>query len=544
MRHGGSQLGLVAGLLLAGCVGAITEPGADEPGSSGPGGKKPSIGGVQEAVGASTQARRLTRVEYNNTVRDLLGDTTRPADEFSPDEKSLGIAIGGKVSNLLGEQYQSAAEKLAASAASDLDALLPCTPASAGEDECAGKFIDTFVPRAFRRPLETAERARLLALYSDIKAKYGFATGIEVILRAALQSPHFIYVVEVGDGPAGRVPLTQHQLAARMSYFLWSSMPDAELTALANAGKLADTASIEGQARRMLADPRSKDTVRSFTRQWLELEHLDSLNKDKDYYPAFNDALGAAMGEETERFMEHVVLQEGSLEALLTADYTFVNAALAPLYGVATPASGWVKTPLPSGLRSGILTQGSFLSTHAHPNQTSPILRGKFVREALLCQLIAPPPANVEIIVPKPQPGATTKERFEQHSTDPACSGCHQMMDPIGFAFERYDGIGQLRETEQGKAIDDSGELLFTDVDGEFKGPVELGQKLANSEQVRDCVTRMWFRFALKRGEDFDEYSILQTNQRFASADYDLRELMVALTTSHGFRFRKAPESK
>ncbi len=532
---------LACASLLGGCLGSISEPGEDLTQGGSKGGKPgsgPPIGNIKEAVGASDQLRRLTQAEYNNTVRDLLGDTTAPASAFSPDEKALGVAIGGTVTNLLGEQFQDAAEALGTYAASNLSVLTSCDPSTAGEDTCAADIVDNWVPRAYRRDLEADERTRFMTLYSDIKAKYGFSTGVEVIVRATLQSPHFLYVVEVGDGPVGRIPLTQFELASRMSYFLWSSMPDDSLFSAAKNGELADAASIEAQARRMLADPRAVDTVRSFHRQWLELEHLDNLNKDKDYYPAFNDALRSAMKEETERFVEHAVLQDGSFDSLLTANYTFVNADLADLYGVTPPSSGWAKVDLPAGKRSGLLTQASFLATHAHPNQTSPILRGKFVREAMLCQLISPPPPNIEVVVPKPQPGLSTKERFAQHSTDPACANCHKLMDPIGFGFERYDGIGQYRETEVGKSIDDSGEMVESDIDGPFVGPVELGQKLAGSDAAKDCMARLWFRFALKRGEDKDEYTIAQAKIRFKDSGYDIRELMIALTTAHGFRYR------
>ena len=532
---------LACASLLGGCLGSISEPGEDLTqggGSKGKPGSGPPIGNIKEAVGASDQLRRLTRAEYNNTVRDLLGDTSAPASAFSPDEKALGIAIGGTVTNLLGEQFQDAAEALGVYAASNLSVLTSCDPSTAGDDTCAADIVDNWVPRAYRRELEGDERTRFMTLYSDIKAKYGFKTGVEVIVRAALQSPHFLYVVEVGDGPVGRIPLTQFELASRMSYFLWSSMPDDTLFAAAKNGELADAASIEAQARRMLADPRAVDTVRSFHRQWLELEHLESLNKDKDYYPAFSDALRSAMAEETERFAEHAVLQDGSFDTLLTANYTFVNADLAQLYGVTAPSSGWAKVDLPAGKRAGLLTQASFLSTHAHPNQTSPILRGKFVREAMLCQLISPPPPNIEVVVPKLEPGLSTKERFSQHSTDPACSNCHKLMDPIGFGFERYDGIGQYRDTEEGKSIDDSGEMVESDIDGPFVGPVELAQKLASSDIAKDCMARLWFRFALKRGEDKDEYTIAQAKIKFKDSGYDIRELMIALTTAHGFRYR------
>ena len=543
-RRLASHLTTLFVFLAAACTGTITEQGAD---GNGPGGGGKGSGGqgsepVAKTAGPSTQLRRLTRVEYNNTVRDLLGDTTQPANAFSADEKALGVAIGGKVTNLIGEQCQDAAEKLAKNAVAELGTLLPCDPTSLGEDQCATAFIDDFVPRAFRRPIEDSERTRLVNLYSKVKAKYGFKTGIEIVITATLQSPHFLYLVEPQPPGSGEVALTQHQLASRMSYFLWGSMPDSALFDAANTGSLKGD-EVEKQARRMLAHKYATDSVRAFSRQWLELEELDSLHKDTKYYPSFSDHLRDSMSEETERWAAYAFLELGSLDALFTTRETFVNADLAKLYGVPEPASGWKKVTLPKE-RSGFLTQASFLATKAHPNQTSPIVRGKFVREALFCQLVQPPPPNVEIEIPKPDPNATTKEKFLKHSTDKVCAKCHQLMDPIGFGFENFDGIGAYRTKENNIDIDASGSLVETDVDGDFVGAVELAQRLAKSDLVRDCMTRLWLRYALKRGEDMDEYSVQQARQRFRDSGYDVRELMIAITLSHGFQNRRALEAK
>jgi hypothetical protein len=284
--------------------------------------------------------------------------------------------------------------------------------------------------------------------------------------------------------------------------------------------------------------------VRAFHVHWLDLEGTDTISKDPDYYPDFGDALRGSMREETERFVEHAVLSDGKLETLLTASYSFVDANLAALYGVSAPSSGWQKLELPSGQRAGILTQASFLATQAKPNASSPVYRGKFVREALLCQTLPPPPADLVIVPPNPDPNATTKEQFKQHSEDPGCSGCHQLMDPIGFGFESYDGIGAWRSEQNGIAVDATGELFDTqDADGPFEGAVELAARLAASSQVRECVARHWFRFAVKRGEVDDMDSVNAAQFAFAESGYDIRELMVAITLTDGFRYRKGGEA-
>jgi hypothetical protein len=539
---------LASSCLLGACTGLISDPGENDgktiggPGT-GPGG---TVASGKQEIGVSSSLRRMTRDEYNNTVRDLLGDATQPANPFPPDEKKLGVSVGGLVSSLLAEQMQAAAEGIAERALTKLDSILPCTPAAIGEDACAEKFIQDFATRAFRRPVTAEESGRLSTLYASAKDSWGFSAGIGLVIRAVLQSPHFLYVLELdGDAkPGAKLLLTPWELASRLSYFFWSSTPDAELMALARSGELTQPEVIEAQARRMLNDDKAKDSVRAFHVHWLELEGIDTISKDSEYYPEFDEQLRHSMREETERFVEHAVLEDGRLGTLLGASYSFVDAKLAALYGAPAPTSAWQKTALPAGQRAGILTQASFLATQAKPNASSPVYRGKFVREALLCMTLPPPPNDLVIVPPNPDPNATTKQQFAQHSADPACSVCHRLMDPIGFGFESYDGIGAFRSHQNGLAVDSSGELLDTeDVDGKFQGAVELAARLLESEQVRDCVARHWFRFAVKRGEIDDLDSIGAAKHAFGKSGHDIRELMVAIALTDGFRYRKSEEA-
>lgn len=504
--------------------------------------------------------RRMTRFEYNNTVRDLLGDESAPADAFAPEEEALGFnnqatALG--VTQLLAEQYMQASEKVAARAALDLDALLGgCDPALEGADECADQFIRSFGRRAFRRPLQPAEVERLAGLFAWGNAEYDVSTGIQLVLQAMLQSPHFLYRVEFGmpDPVAGDVvQLSPHEVASRLSYLLWSSMPDEELLAAADAGELATAEQIRAQAERMLEDPRARRAVANFHRQWLELGHIETITKDPATYPAYSEDLRPLWGAETEAFLDYVVFEDpaGDVETLLTAPYSFMNAELAAFYGVsqgpgAELGAAFARVDLDPAQRAGFLTHASVLASLAKPNQSSPVHRGKFIRERLLCEIVPPPPNNIEIKAPEVEEGVTTRERFRQHRDDPSCAGCHTLMDPIGYGFEHFDGIGLWRDTDMGQPVDATGEILGSrGSDGPFEGAVELAHRLAESEAVRDCVVTQWFRFGYGRAEqEEDQCSMDQLRQAFAGSGHNIRALLVALTQADAFRYRRAVQAE
>lgn len=492
---------------------------------------------------APAPLRRLTNEEYNNTVRDLLGDTTRPADAFAPDE-----AVGGfenntvsPVTQSLVERYMDAAEALAARAAPHIDKLAPCT-SSVPATACATKFIDAFGRRAYRRPLEPAERASLLSIFNDKVKRADYAHAIQLVIAAILESPNFLYRLEPLPSEAGAKlrPLNGYEIATRLSYFIWASTPDTELLDAAATGKLSTAQDIERAARRLLKDPRAVDGIRSFHRQWLDLRELDTKSKDPILYPAFAPELKTAMVEETLRFAAHAVLEGGDVvTTLLTSNKTFVNGALAKLYGVPAPTEdGYVLVSLPARERAGLLTQASVMAVLASAEEASPILRGKFVREKLLCETIPPPPANVDVRPPKFDPKRTKKERFAQHRTDPTCAFCHQLMDPTGFVFEHYDAIGAWRTVDGAFPVDAVGALSGTDdADGPFDGAVALATSLARSKQVRRCVATQWFRAALGRPDrPEDKASLDSAYQTFASAGFDVRELIVGIARSDAFR--------
>lgn len=558
------QLGsALLGLGLVGCTadGASPGPAGSVGGSGGPGG--PGTGGspgtvvptpeaCKTAPVARTPLRRLTRFEYQNSVRDLLGvdpgaAQALPADEVTGSFDNNAAVL--TVSSLHAEKYVLVSEALAKEAVKNLAALTACQP-GASEEACATSFAQKLGRRAFRRPTTPADEQLLMAAYASGKNGGSHAEGIEVMIRAALQSPNFLYRLETTAPPAdaqARAPLSAFELATRLSYLVWASGPDDALLDAAAQGQLATKEQVAAKAREMLARPQARTALASFFEQWSGATRLDVITKNTTLFPSYSTELRDAMARELPAFVEHVLWSgDRSLRALLTEPVAFVSGPLAQLYGVSAPASATptlVNLPDAQG-RSGLLTQAGFLSVQGHPDQTSPVLRGKFVRAMLLCQPPSPPPPDVDISLPTVDQGATARERMSAHlSAGNSCNGCHSLMDPIGLAFEHFDAMGQYRDADNGHAIDVSGELTSTtdpSLAGAFNGVRELGEKLAQSAQVRDCVATQWFRFASGRTEaDADACSLSQLKTSFAPAG-DVLELVVASTQTDAFWYRSA----
>ena len=501
---------------------------------------------------AETPLRRVTRHQYALTASAVLGVDASVSEGLVADEK-----VGAFYSNAIApvtelgvEKYLDAAEALAAQAVKDLDALLPCDPSAIGEEPCARELIRELAGRAFRRPITADEEDHLIAVYAAAREDGPYAEGLEWAIAGVLSSPHFLYHVEQGTPATSDVApevmaLTQHELAARVAYFLWSAPPDDLLRAAADAGELSDPAALEQHVRRMLADERAQETIASFHRQWLHIEELPTLSKDAATYPAFDSALGEAMVGETEAFAIYVIQQDdGRLETLLTAPYTFVTNELAALYGLPEPGhDGFEGVYFAEGApRGGLLTQGAFLSSHSHETHSSPTFRGKVIRDNLLCDPPPPPPADVNDQLPDDDPDEL-KTLLEQRLTTAPCMSCHVLMDKIGLGLESYDAIGGFRTELGGETIEAIGEFVATDdLDGEFVGAIELANQLAGSDQVRACVATQWLRFSLGRSDgERDACSVETINERFAASDYDLRELVVAIALSDAMRYLRQP---
>jgi hypothetical protein len=512
-----------------------------------------------------TPIRRLTRFEYDNTVRDLLGDTTNPANALPPGEVVAGFnnqAGALTTSDLLVEQYMNVAEDVGARAVLDMDALLPdCDPSLDGDDTCALSFIQDFGGRAYRRPLSDNELERLKSVFDWAVAHPDlgrFEDGIQLVIETALQSPSFLYRPEFGadapvegdaDAPVEGdvVAFTSWEIATKLSYMLWNTMPDAELFAAAEADELLTKEQIAAQAARMLDDDKARDLIRNFHTQWLSLTHLETLTKDTTVYPSFDEALRPLMAREIQELIEHVVLDgDGSLQTLLTADYSFMNEELATFYGddVLDPVTGpeFRRVQLDPERRAGLLTSAGVMAARANANQSSPVFRGKFIREHLMCDTLPPPPNDLVIEPPQLDPSKTTKEQFEEIGGNPSCAGCHTLMNPIGFIFEHYDGIGLWRDQQNGKVIDAVGEVVQTDdIDGEYDGAIEFAQALAESTQIQECVSNQWFRFSYNRTvTQEDTCSVEHLNDAFRSSGFNVRSLLVALTQTDAFLYRHA----
>jgi hypothetical protein len=400
--------------------------------------------------------------------------------------------------------------------------------------------------RAYRRPLEAAETERLMGAYRAKRARGGDQdAGLRHVVALILQSPWFLYRVEVPPADARPAPLDPFELATRLSYFLWASLPDDRLLDLAQTGALAQAPTLEAEARRLLADGRAVDTLRSFHRQWLEIEKLDGVSKDVKLFPTFAGLRGSMTGE-VNRFVEDLFRRgNGSLTTMLTAGYSFLDAALARHYGAPAPATAWARVELPAGQRSGVLTQAAWLSVMSLPTKPSPIHRGKFVRENVLCHEVPPPPPGVETSTAKPDESLPLKQFYEEHRRLPACAACHALMDPIGFGFMHYDAIGRWQTMDGRAPVDATGDISGTrQVDGPYTGAVELGRKLAASREVQRCLARQWLRYGLGRMETEAEACLVDgIFERFARAGLDMRELLIAVVASDLFRHKRAASS-
>ena len=534
-------LGLLAAC-VTGRIGDRSGGGAGEGSPTDP----TSHDGVQPA-----RIFRLTLRQYDHTLRDLVGYDQPASAGFIADVGGAGFsnnaALLGVSTQQAAEFHQGAIEVAASAIPASIGELFPCPPESLGDDACAGEFIESFGLRAFRRPLTDDEAARYLALYRQGRDTLDATTGVRIVVETMIQSPHFLFRSEIGDAAPGEVgALDDYELATALSYYLWDSTPDGELLSRAGDRTLSQPEVMEAQLDRMMQDPRSRDAVLSFYEQLFEYDRAALLSRDPTAFPDF-DAQLAGMVEELHAFVDDVVRgHNGSLDELLTAPYTFVDARTAPLYGLVAPSgSGLARVDLDASERAGVLTQLGFLTIHATPVSSAPPRRGRFVVERMLCLDIADPPDNVPSIAP-PEDGTaeTTRQTFEQHSTDPTCAGCHQLLDPTGFALEHYDMLGRFRADEGGVPIDASTELDgLADLHGSIDGGVELARALASSDAVRACVVRQSFRFAFGRTDSEEDQAYLaELGAAFSASGHRLRDLYASVAASPRYQKRRFPQ--
>lgn len=488
------------------------------------------------------RVRRLSNLELERAlafVLEPLRDDERlevskrlPPDVrqsgYTPNaQQSLPAATGVRWATVIDELTNAAVER-------NLQHFLPCD-----SGRCSEAFIAKSARRAWRRALSLDERASLLALFAQGVADQGARGGVQLVLSGLLQSPSFMYLTELGE-PSGQGPATRlssAEVASALSFMLSGAPPDDELLRLAEANELISPESRTAQARRILARSSTRHHFRQFLLEWLEVDGLEDTAKDGEQHPRY-EQLKSHMLAETRAFVDEVMVHRGaSVGALLAGGFASVDPSMARYYGL--PAFG-AAVPLHQVPRVGVLQQASFLSAHSHPNSTGPVLRGDFVLRKVLCKrLPRPAELGIEVVMPRPQPGQTTRERFQQHTSDPQCQTCHQTIDPLGFAFEGFDAAGAERTTEMEKPVDSRAQLSLFGKKMSFKDSAELSVWLANQPQSRECFARQAFRyFSAQTDEQVETAFLSLTAELPPEKRGSLVEILVNYAGSDLFLYR------
>lgn len=494
--------------------------------------------------------RRLSNAEYDATAHALLGSESRPGQSFAPDARQAGFTVNDaqRVDAVLVKQLFAAAETLAVEARPRFGELAPCsTPDDA--ESCAVDFIESFGSKAYRRPLQAEEAEGLLEVYRVGAEDASYEDGIELLIRALLQSAGFLYLTELGDGGQnadGSVSLTAYELANSLSYLVTAGPPDQALVDAALEGKLG---SAEGRVEELLrlrdqARPESDARLIRLVREWLGIDRIENTAKDSNIYDLF-DGVKEAMVTESHDFVQAVLEESsGDVRDFLGATWTVSsNNDLLSLYDTNAGSGG--RADLPT--RRGILNQGAFLAVHAHAHESTPVLRGVAVARRLACIDIASPASlNINVVPPVPDPALTTRERFAAHTADPECVQCHRLIDPFGNAFELFDGMGNDRSEENGKAIDSSTEIsLGQDFDGTYADSNQLAEALANSASVRSCFARHVFRATVARSDDSVEAAedafIEELEAMPADQQGNVMDTLIAYVSGPLFTHRRLP---
>ncbi len=534
-------------IVLLACQGVIGDSPDDEPAEPfAPGGPVALDCAEADYRPAAAPLRRLTPDELHASIESLFPGVPIPELEVTGDARVDGFdnnALSQGVSPTNIESFNRMAERVGALVAADRS-WWPCDPAT-GEAACGETIALAVGERAYRRPLDATEIARMSAFFETLRVELGFDGAVAAYVSGVLESPSFLYRPELGDpslpAPDGLVALAGHELATRLSYLLWGDLPDEPLLTAAEAGELTSPAAIEAQTRRMLEDPRARAIVERFHRSWLGLDRLDELALDAERYPELDGALRRDLQASVAAFVNDAFWEEGSSRALFEGRQGYVNDRLAPLMGVSAPGTDeLVPVTLPQSERAGILTQPGVLASTSHGVGHSPILRGVLVLSSVLCTPPPPPPDGVNIGIADDEPVddggrlLTTREKLERTHGTAECATCHDAIDGIGFAFERYDGLGRFRLEENGVEVDPTGTLHGEPV----ADALELGETLADDPQARECLATQWYRFALGRSEaEDDACEIRRLADTLGELD-DPKEMLVALVTSNAFRFR------
>jgi hypothetical protein len=542
-----------AAILLAACQVRVDSPGAapipTPTGTGGVIGGGPGAGGgtgsglpqaldCKDPHAAPSRLRLLSASQYNNTVLDLLQVGGDPAQDF-------GDKVFEQLDDTRVEQRANAAADVARQAVAILAKWSPCLPPATGSAvACEQQIIDKVGASAFRRPLTAVERTQLKALFDAGITERDFPTGVEWFLTGLLQAPDFIYEI-VKPAPnevVGQVrPLDPFEYASRLSYFLWSSLPDDNLLAAAAANELGAPDKRQAQLIRMLEDPRFMRGVEAFYGRWLNLAAFNEVARDVVGFTG-----DVVRGLSTSLLMSATQLYSvaaPNFSGLFSGESYYMNDAVRGFYGVAGSGTAFTAVTMSGESRRGILTHPALMAMLARPKESFPIARGLFVLRKFLCMEVAPPPAGLAIPeLPPIQEGLSTRDRLEAHTSNPFCNGCHKVFDPPGFALENFDEVGRYRTMDHGKPVNTSGTIeLGRDLDGPFAKGDDLLAKMSSSPDVRGCFAEQYLRFALSRDktDPADACSVNQLRQTFAPSG-DLKQLMVSIVASDAFRLRIA----
>jgi hypothetical protein len=499
-------------------------------------------------------ARRIIARQYIASIRTLLGDVAAAAAKPPADPQLLGLetiaATDLATPPTFIETYESTALGVAAAAVADPATkakLVPCQPTSTDDSACMRKVVENFAPIAWRRALTETEIVRVTGTGITAAKAYGsFDAGIRYALSAILQSPNFLYIVEIGE-PDAEDPtvrrLTPTELVTRISFFLTNSTPPPVLLDAAKQGAVNDEQGIRALAAQLVAQPEAKLALDAFYDEVYQLRNLASVPKKAELFPEFTPTAREAMRQETLLLIRDVVWdRDADSREIFDAKYTFVNGELAAIYGIPNVSgSAFVKvTPPPEQQRAGFLSHGSFLARASHADSSSPTRRGAFVQDTLLCNPVPPPPPTVNPVLPDDGIPKPVKDKLEQHMNDASCSGCHKLMDPIGFALEPFDAIGRYRTSDQGFPIDATGDVPDL---GTFNGPSELATIVHDDPRSASCVMKKLYRHSMGHLESKGERpAVLDLGDAFVASGYSIQSLLVDLCASPAFRLVSDPK--
>lgn len=483
--------------------------------------------------------RRLNKAEYNNTIRDLLDDRSKPADSFSENADGVNNGFDNNGESLaMGPSqvvdFVAAAEQISREMKTDFS----CPQATSSDDPCVNALLAKLALKAYRRPIQDSEVSDLRN-FVDLALKNGDSVqvGLQLAVERMLLSPHFLFRVELPkqDG----VELTDFELASRLSYFLWNSMPDDELLEVAAKGLLRNKDQLIHQAQRLLDNPKAADFIANFTEQWLETRRLKSASPDPTIFRNFTDGISQSMQRQASSFIETIVRENAPVKDIVSGPFTMLDVPLSTYYGIPLndPSEGFHKVDVGQSPRRGVIGLGGFHVSTSNPDGTSMVKRGKWVLKNLLCTTPPPPPPNIPPLDAQSHAaGLPQRKRMEMHRADPSCYSCHANMDPIGAALEKFDAVSLWREQDNGAAIDATGTL----VSGErFDGPEELAKVIEQRPEFPQCVAEKIATYALGRGMRATDKCVLKTlAERNQNKEGGTRSLILEIVSSALFTKR------